>query len=94
MQNLGQLSFEYDVGITDVKSSAINFESLQFTDLSLGWVNRAILLSNNLIIEGLKSLVLDAFKDKISGLISDKVSVYIYMRMHAGSHRHSSPWMG
>ena len=74
MQNLGQLSVEYDVGLANVKSVALTLGSLEFIDLSLGAANRILLLPFNVYIEVLKSTVLNYFRDNISGLVSDKVS--------------------
>ena len=74
-QDLGKLAFAYDVGLTDVKSLAIDFQSLEFTDLSLGFWNRFLLQVYNLVIEGFKSIALNAFRDKVAGLVSDQVSV-------------------
>ena len=74
MQNMGDLAFEYEVGVTNVKGLDIDFASLKFTDLSLGVINRLILINYNHAIEPLKSIVLNAFRDKISGIVSNEVS--------------------
>ena len=95
MQNLGQLSVEYDVGLADVKKLDLTLGSLEFVDLSLGFENRFLLNVYNAYLEILKSQLINHFRDNIAGLVSGKVSAcachWISLSLCHQTHREWGP---